>query len=501
MLTIGFDIGSSSIKASLLDVEQQICVGQAQYPDTEMPIHAPRQGWAEQDPDSWWQALKIATARLLQALPPTAPSIGAIGISYQMHGLVAVDADHQPVRPSIIWCDSRAVETGDRAGEAIGPGFCLNRLLNTPGNFTASKLAWVKQNEPAVFEKIHRIMLPGDYIAMRMSGEINTTITGLSEGTLWDFEAKQVAGFLLDHWGISGNLIPPVVDNFNIQGQLSGPAANELGLPVGIPITYRAGDQPNNALSLNVLKNGEVAATAGTSGVVYGVTGNKQYDFLSRVNTFAHVNYTPTNPVFGVLLCVNGTGILNSWTKQLLHQYSYPELNAMAASVQAGSGGISVLPFGNGAERMLDNKNLGAQIAGIDLNRHGPANIARAVQEGIAFSFHYGLHAMRDAGINPLVMRAGNANMFLSPVFRHTLADITGIPIELYNSDGAMGAAVGAAIGAGYYASANEAFGFLKKIEHIIPNPSKLDALSEAYDNWKQLLVRALRGEEFEGVE
>jgi len=490
MYLLGYDIGSSSVKASLVNSATGECTASAFYPKEEMQITAVQAGWAEQDPEMWWHNLTHATKDVLSKAGAQSADIKAIGISYQMHGLVLVDKNQKVLRPSIIWCDSRAVSIGEKAFREIGDTHCLEHLLNSPGNFTASKLKWVKENEPAIFEKIYKIMLPGDYIAMRLTGVINSTISGLSEGMFWDFKNNKVADFLLNHYGFSKDIMPDLVPTFSEQGKVSSLAAQELGLAAGIVISYRAGDQPNNALSLNVLNPGEIAATAGTSGVVYGVSNVVKYDPESRVNTFAHVNHTEKQNRLGVLLCINGTGILNSWMKKNVvpSGVSYEEMNKLASDIPIGSDGLVVLPFGNGAERMLGNKNIGAVIAGTNFNRHNKNHLLRASQEGIVFSFKYGMDIMGETGIKPSVIRAGNANMFLSPIFRNTLANITGATIELYDTDGAQGAAKGAGVGSGVYKSFNEAFGSLKKLAVIEPNKSHQAASLGAYENWKMIL-------------
>lgn len=495
MYLLGFDIGSSSVKASLVNAESGKCVASAFYPKSEAPITAVAPGWAEQDPDMWWENLKLATQDVMQQSAVSCDDIAAIGISYQMHGLVCVDKNQQVLRPAIIWCDSRAVGIGQRAFEELGEKVCLQHLLNSPGNFTASKLAWVKQNEPELFERIDKIMLPGDYIAMRLTGEICTTVSGLSEGMLWDFQKNDVADLLLDYYGFERSLIPTIRPTFSEQGRVLPSIAEELGLKAGILVTYRAGDQPNNALSLNVFNPGEIASTAGTSGVVYGVNGVNDYDPLSRVNTFAHVNHTMENPRLGVLLCINGTGILNSWMKRNVapELISYAAMNDLAAQAPIGSEGISILPFGNGAERMLQNQEIGCTISGVGFNNHGKAHLLRAAQEGIVFSFKYGIEIMQNMGMNISKIHAGNANMFLSPIFRDTLAGVTGATIELYDTDGSVGAAKGAGMGAGIYKNNEEAFATLEKLQVIEPNMADKEAYVEAYALWKQRLDNLIR--------
>ena len=490
MYLLGYDIGSSSVKASVVDAETGKCVASAFFPKEEMAIKALKAGWAEQEPETWWENLKLATQSVLHSSGVNGDQIKAIGISWQMHGLVCIDKNRHVLRPSIIWCDSRAVPYGEKAFKALGEDFCLQHYLNSPGNFTASKLAWVKENEPAVYEQIDKIMLPGDYIAMRLSDTVNTTIEGLSEGIMWDFKQQKVADELLHYFGFDSGLIPEIVPNFGIQNLVSKSAAAELGLKEGTPITYRAGDQPNNALSLNVFNPGEIASTAGTSGVVYGVNGEVNYDPQSRVNTFAHVNYTKEQTRLGVLLCINGTGILNSWCKRniLSDKLSYNEMNALAAKSPVGSRGVSVIPFGNGAERMLGNKETGCSVHGINFNIHNQADLIRAAQEGIVFSFQYGMEIMTKMGIDIRMIRAGNANMFLSPIFRQTLANVSGATIELYDTDGAAGAAKGAGIGAGIYASNVEAFASLEKLAVVEPELQHKEQYQEAYLRWKALI-------------
>ena len=489
---LGYDIGSSSVKASLINGETGQCIASDFFPKQEMEITAPRAGWAEQHPDLWWENLKLATQSVMAQSKVDPTSIGGIGISYQMHGLVLINKEQKVLRNAIIWCDSRAAEIGNRAFTDLGGQRCLENLLNSPGNFTASKLRWVKENEPKLFDEVYQLMLPGDYIALRLTGRAATTITGLSEGIFWDFQKNALSKMVLEHYGIQESMIPEIVPVFSEQGRITAAAAAELGLAAGTKVTYRAGDQPNNALSLNVLNPGEIATTAGTSGVVYGVSEEAKYDPYSRVNTFAHVNHTREQNRLGVLLCINGTGILNSWmNKQVGNKaFSYPQMNALAAAVPIGSEGLTILPFGNGAERILQNKNIGSQISGLSFNSHSHAHLFRASQEGIAFAFHYGMEIMKNMGIHPGVIRAGHANMFLSPVFRDTLAGVTGATIELYNTDGSIGAARGAALGAGYYASFAEAFGNLKKMETVEPDLVKKAEYDSAYHNWKSLLTK-----------
>lgn len=489
MYLLGFDIGSSSVKASLINGADGSIAATAFYPGQEMEIVASRPGWAEQNPGLWWENLKLALSEVLSISKVNPSDIRAIGISYQMHGLVMVDRNLEVIRPSIIWCDSRAAGFGEQAFGAIGAGRCLSHLLNSPGNFTASKLKWVKEFEPDNFEKVYKIMLPGDYIAMKLTGEIRTTVSGLSEGILWDFKENDIAQMVLDAFGFDRSVIPEIVPTFGEQGQLTAAAAVELGLAAGTPVTYRAGDQPNNALSLNVLNPGEVAATAGTSGVVYGVSGEVRFDPASRVNSFAHVNHSGQQPRLGVLLCINGTGILNAWLKRNAGAgLSYDEMNQLAAGVPVGASGLSILPFGNGAERVLGYKETGTVVSGLNFNIHRQEHLFRAAQEGIVFSFRYGMDIMGEIGIQPSVIRAGKANMFLSPVFRHTLADITGATIELYNTDGSAGAARGAGIGSGYYNGFSDAFMNLTCLETIVPDPTRLEETSLAYNRWLKLL-------------
>ncbi|QIP17447.1 carbohydrate kinase [Spirosoma aureum] len=490
MYFLGFDLGSSSVKACLVNAESGTAVASAFFPETEMAIEAPQPGFAEQQPENWWKNACLASKAVLKKANVQPGDVKAIGISYQMHGLVVVDKDFTVLRPSIIWCDSRAVPFGNRAFDDLGHDRTLQHLLNSPGNFTAAKLAWVKAHEPDVYAQMHKFMLPGDYLAARMTGDIVTTASGLSEGVFWDFQDDQPAKFLLDYFGFDSGLIPTIKPTFAPQGELSASAAAELGLSAGTPITYRAGDQPNNAFSLNVLEPGQIAATAGTSGVVYGVSDQISYDSKSRVNTFLHVSHTAQTPRYGVLMCVNGTGILNSWLRNqvLRRSIGYDEMNVLAHEAPIGADGLLCLPFGNGAERILENADLGASFHGLQLTRHGLPHFIRAAQEGIVFALYYGIQIMESVGVGLQTIRAGEANMFLSPLFRDTLANLTGASIELYNTDGAQGAARGAGIGLGYYKNATEAFAGLHVVRTIEPDMRAQEAYRDTYERWLEVL-------------
>jgi xylulokinase len=490
MLLLGLDIGTSSVKASVVDAETQQCITSAQFPDVEAPIISLQPGWAEQNPDDWWSYVKNAIKKLNASGKYNSKDIAAIGIAYQMHGLVMIDQNGNCLRNSIIWCDSRAVPFGEKAFEFIGEQKCLSSYLNSPGNFTAAKLAWVKKNEPEIFEQVYKIMLPGDFIAFKLTNSITTSVSSLSEGIFWDFKKNKLAKKVFDHFGFDKKIIPEIKNVFEPHGYLSDAVADELNLDKNIPVTYKAGDQPNNALSLNVMQPGEVAATAGTSGVIYGVADQLVYDKQSRLNSFAHVNHQSGNERIGVLLCINGCGIMNKTVKQLAAQnLSYDQMNEQAATIPAGSDGLSVLPFGNGAERIFNNKLIGAHFQNLDLNKHSAAHLFRATQEGIAFSFRYGFDIMKENGMKPSLIRAGKTNMFLSEVFAKTFVSTTGVPVELYEADGSTGAALGAGIGASFFKETDLHKG--QKRSGLI-EPEKNDAYEEAYQRWKRYLKNYL---------
>jgi len=491
MLLLGIDIGTSSIKVSVVDSATQQVVSQAQYPDEESLITAVKPGWAEQSPEMWWTHVREAFNRCKANASFQPHDISSIGIAYQMHGLVLVDSNQNLLRDSIIWCDSRAVELGNAAFDSLGHEFCLSHLLNSPGNFTASKLAWVKLNEPGLYDKIDKIMLPGDFIAMKLTGEITTSISALSEGIFWDFQNNTLSRELMDYYGFSDALIPEVRPVFAEHGKVTATVASLTGLKAGTPVTYKSGDQPNNALSLNVLQPGEVAATAGTSGVIYGVSDQLAYDPQSRVNTFAHVNYTQEQKRLGILLCINGTGSLNRWVKNLFGPATnYAQMNQEGSKINIGSDGLRILPFGNGAERMLENRQVGVHFHHIDLNLHTRAHIFRAEQEGIAFSFRYGLDIMRSNGLSPTVIRAGKANLFLSDLFLQAFVNSTGVPVELYENDGSVGAALGSGIGSKLFSAPAEAFSNIKSLQLV--EPTVTEVYEPAYQDWLSLLNKQL---------
>lgn len=488
MYYLGLDIGSSSIKAALVEIETGKSLGVVQEPKKEMSMFAQKNGWAEQKPQDWWKHICNAITALKKQYNVSRTQIKGIGISYQMHGLVIVDKQGNPLRKSIIWCDSRAVEIGNNAFNEIGNDKCASHLLNSPANFTASKLKWVKENEPGIYKQIHKFMLPGDYVSYKFSNKINTTISGLSEGIFWDFKKDTVANFLLEHYGIHQNLVPDIVDTFSIQSLVDEKGEEESGLAAGTPIYYRAGDQPNNALSLNVFNPGEVAATGGTSGVVYAVTDSLSAKESSRVNNFAHVNYKKGAAArIGKLLCINGAGIQYRWLLNNLAVNSYEEMNNLALEIPVGSDGVCLIPFGNGAERMLNNKEIGTRIVNLNLNNHHKGHMCRAALEGIAFSFVYGMEILKSDGIKASVIRAGNDNLFRSEIFANTVATLIEQEIEIYNTTGAIGAARAANLHKGDF----EAFGkIIMDNDHVMtfmPFKDKKPYL-EAYNNWKKEL-------------
>ncbi len=494
MYYLGYDLGSSSIKVALVETTTGKSVGVVTYPEREMEIIATHQGWAEQDPDLWWDYLCEATSRLLRESNVSPESIQGIGISYQMHGLVLVDTEGKPLRPSIIWCDSRAVGIGNQAYEDLGEEFCAAHFLNAPGNFTASKLKWVADHEPELYSRVHKFMLPGDYIAYKLSGQFQTTISGLSEGIFWDFKNETLADSLMKYYGIDSKMVPEIVPTIGLQSKLSATGAKSVGLVEGTPIFYRAGDQPNNALSLNVLNPGEVAATGGTSGVVYAVTDQLSVKECSKVNNFAHVNYTPENNHIGKLLCINGSGILYRWMKDNLDVDSYEQMNQLAGSVPIGCDGLSILPFGNGAERMLENVNLGTHIEGLHLNTHTKAHLCRAALEGIAFSFVYGMELMQNDGVNLSMIKAGDDNLFRSQIFSETIATQMDVEIKIFHTTGAIGAARACRLVDGDTTS------FSILIEEndykmtYLPKDDK-EAFKSAYTLWKKRLEQKIKQE------
>jgi xylulokinase len=490
---LGIDLGSSAVKASLVDADTGKVAAFAASPTTEMKIDSPMHNWAEQNPEIWWENSIKAIQSALKESNVNPNQIAGIGIAYQMHGLVVVDKNQKVLRPAIIWCDSRAVEIGEGAYNQLGELYCMERLMNSPGNFTASKLKWVKDHEPEVYEKIHKVMLPGDYLAMRLTGEITTTVSGLSEGIMWDYQKETIPERLFNYYGLDTGHVADIHPTFSVQGKLTAEAAVVLGLKAGTPIAYRAGDQPNNAFALNALHPGEIAATAGTSGVIYGIVDKPTADNLARVNTFVHVNHANSKPRYGVLLCVNGTGIMNSWLRNTLlsmnhSSINYNQLNELAAQAPVGSDNLVVLPFGNGAERMLQSKDVGASIHGLNLNRHTAAHLSRATQEGVVFALGYGFDILNELNIKSTIIRAGYANMFLSPVFCETFANATGAVLELYNTDGSQGAARGAGVGISYYSSPDEAFSNLICIKKYEPDSADRNRYLEAFGRWKEKL-------------
>jgi xylulokinase len=482
---LGIDIGTSAIKASLLDPSTGLAAADSPVPDAEIPRYAPAPGWCEQAPEDWWEATRQAVLALPQQMRA---QVAGIGIAYQMHGLVLLNETGRPVRPSIIWSDARATACGDRLYSEIGEA-SFAALLNRPGNFTASKLRWVKENEPENLSRVWKVMLPGDYVAYRLTGSATTTSTGLSEMIAWDFSRETIYEPIWAAAGASPDALPTLVPIFGRQCEVSASIAADLGIPAGTPVCYRAGDQPNNALSLNVLEPGEMAATAGTSGVLYGVASQVRHDPRERVNTFLHVNHRPEAPRLGTLLCVNGAGGFYSWVRKTYQVASFQALNELAEASAIGARGLVALPYGNGGERSLGNRAPGASLYGIDVNRHGLNDVSRAAQEGVLFALRYGADALAELGATTNLIRAGCSNMFKSELFCQSFATVMNADLELLETDGALGAARGAGIGAGLFGSFPEAFAGLRRLITYHPRVEDQAAYAEAYDAWKAKLA------------
>ncbi len=494
MYFLGIDLGSSSIKLSVFDAEKGITAASVTVPEFEMEMVAPQMGWAEQDPEKWWDYVKDGLQQLEKKHRIPLKKIAGIGIAYQMHGLVLTDENLKPVRPSIIWCDSRAAKTGETAFNKIGPENSRNQILGSPGNFTASKLKWVKDHQPEVFKQAKWMMLPGDFIAAKFSGIPQISTSGLSEAALWSFKEGRLATEILEAMELPESMIPEVVPSFGKQVKVNPEIASELGLDSETQITYRAGDQPNNALSLNTLQPGEIATTAGTSAVIYAVTENNVSDEQNRVNTFLHVNNSEEAKRNGVLLCINGSGILYQWLRKIMSLgnsnglISYDQLNQEAARAEVGSKDLRFYPFGNGVERIFNNKEANSGIQNLNFNIHQSSHLIRSACEGIVFAMNYGFDIMKDLGASGKTVRAGKANLFLSPVFREIFTATTETTLELYNTSGAEGAARGAAYGQGFFNSLEEAFSNLERLELIEPKPELVSQYKEFYQNWKENL-------------
>jgi xylulokinase len=489
MILCGIDVGTSSIKVSIVDAANQQLIYSTTFPEVENEISSPQPGFAEQDPEHWWYCVKQAILKANATGSYDPKNIGAIGISYQMHGLVVVDKNAQLLRPSIIWCDSRATPYGEKAYKALGESFCQSHYLNSPGNFTAAKLAWVKENQPDIFEQIALVMLPGDFIAGRFTSSFTTTTSALSECILWDFKGSHPAKDLMAYYGFPDSIFPPVQALYSDHGTITALVAAELGLSTQVKVTYKAGDQPNNAYSLGVLHPGDIATTAGTSGVVYGISDELKFDKENRVNSFAHVNHSEANTSIGVLMCINGTGILNRWIKQnFFPTLSYSQMNDLGAMATIGTNGLVCMPFGNGSERIFKNHTLGGSFQHLDFNRHQSSDIIRAAHEGIAFSMVYGIELLRNVGVKPKKLKAGLANMYLSELFTQAIVNASGASVELLETDGAFGAALGAGAGVGYYANEDEAVGHINVLKTIQPDADMKNAYTDAYGIWKNNL-------------
>lgn len=473
MAFLGIDVGTSSVKVSIVGEDGVILASATAPASSERAINSPNPNWAEQNPEDWWEDAQQAILNLpLEARL----QVEAIGIAYQMHGLVLVDSQFQPVRPSIIWCDGRNIQESQILAESLGLDALENRLLNKPGTLTLAKLAWVAEHEPETLAKAHTFGLPGDFIAYKLTGEWSTTKSGYSEMVGWDFGASIPfeEGFRKAGWKLP---LPEARPNLEEGAPIQKVIAEKLGLPPSARVTYRAGDQPNNAFGLGVLQQGETAISAGTSGVLYGI-GDSSPGLHEGINRFLHVNSQ-----IGVLMCLNGVGSALAFARRTWFQnQSYEALSELASQANPENCPY-FFPFGNGAERILSERAFSG-FTELDFNRHNLPELARSVFEGIAFAYRLGSEKMEKAGCLSKVVNGTESGLLKSSFFAQLLANELQVELILSEGDGSTAAARGAALG----------------IKKILPKPAPLKrylptspANHERFSHWHKILEKFLQ--------
>jgi xylulokinase len=473
---VGLDIGTGGARAVAVDSSGEI-VAEA---SSEYPLHTPLPGWTEQDPEDWWEGAKEVLARVASE----AGEVAGIGLTGQMHGSVFLDDSDRVVRPALLWNDQRTQAQCDRITQSVGE----ERLISISGNpaltgFQAPKILWLRDEEPENYERVVRVLLPKDYVRLRLTGEYATDASDAAGTLLLDMRARDWSGEILDALEIPREWMPEVYEGPENTGTLRENIAEELGLPPNIPVAAGGGDNAAAAVGTGIVGSGLVNSSVGTSGVLFAHTDEFKPDPSGRLHAFCHA-VPGAYHLMGVTLSAGGS---LSWWRETLGG-DFDELVAAASDVPPGSEGLVFLPYLSGERTPhLDPKARGAFL-GLTA-RHGAQHMTRAVMEGVIFSLRDALEIMRDLDVPIEDVRAtgGGAR---SALWRQLQADIYATPIRRTVADEgpAYGAALLAGVASGTYADVNEATSVVKLRDGITdPEPARSKTYEEYYEIYRSL--------------
>ena len=478
---VGLDVGTGGARAVAVDSSGEI-VAEA---SSEYPLHTPRPGWTEQDPEDWWEGAKVVLAKVASE----AGEVAGIGLTGQMHGSVFLDGSDRVVRPALLWNDQRTQAQCDAITEAVGP----ERLISISGNpaltgFQAPKIVWLRDEEPENYGRVSRVLLPKDYVRLRLTGEYATDASDAAGTLLLDMRARDWSAEILNALEIPHRWMPEVYEGPENTGALRKKVAEELGLDTSIPVAAGGGDNAAAAVGTGIVGPGLVNSSVGTSGVLFAHTDEFKPDPSGRLHAFCHA-VPGAYHLMGVTLSAGGS---LSWWREALDG-DYDELVGAASDIPPGSEGLVFLPYLSGERTPhLDPKARGA-FFGLTA-RHGVAHMTRAVMEGVIFSLRDSLEIMRDLDVPIEDMRAtgGGAR---SELWRQLQADIYGTPIRRTVADEgpAYGAALLAGVASGTYADVNEATSVVRLREEITEPDSEISKTYEEYYEVYRSLYPATR--------
>lgn len=457
---MGIDIGTTSARAIIIDEEGKL-LGAGVY---EYPLYHPQPLWAEQDPQDWWEGTKKSIGKALKEADVKPQEIGGIGLSGQMHGLVLLDENYEVLRRSILWCDQRTVKQCEyimrKSRQTLVKSTCNPALTG----FTLPKVIWVRQEEPKIYDKIHKMLLPKDYIRFKLTGEFATEVSDASGTLMLDVKKRKWSEDVLSAFGINKEALPVVYESVQITGKITPEAARETGLKEGIPVVGGGGDQAAGGVGNGVVREGLLSSTIGTSGVVFASLNDVKTDPLLRTHTFCHAVPGKWH-IMGVMLSAGGSlkwfrdnlGMEELNVSKITGQDPYEILTMEASRVEPGSEGLIFLPYLMGERTPYPDPYAKGVFFGLT-PRHTKAHLVRAVMEGVAFGLRDSLEIIKRLGTKIEEIRASGGGA-RSELWRQIQADINNTQMVTINmSEGpAFGVALLAGVGTGVYKSVEEA--------------------------------------------
>jgi xylulokinase len=493
---IGIDIGTSGTKVIAIDEDGRLAASAS----AEYELLTPRPLWAEQRAEDWWDATCSCLQKITAQIP--AEEVAGVGLSGQMHGLVMLDAQHQVLRPAILWCDQRTQEQCDYITQAVGKETLVAETCNPVlTGFTAPKIIWARDHEPEVYERARQFLLPKDYVRFKLTGEFATEVSDASGTSLLNVPERNWSRKVLSALQIDPAHLPKVYESFEVSGRISAAGAQATGLKEGTPVVGGGGDQAAGAVGNGIVQSGIISVTTGTSGVVFAFADTPAIDPALRVHTFCHAVPNKWH-VMGVMLSAGGSlrwyrdtlGAPENRVAKLMGVDPYELISREAATVSAGSEGLVFLPYLTGERTPHPDPQARGAWAGLTV-RHTKAHMARAVMEGVAFGLRDSLEILKDMGVSIGNVRASGGGA-RSDVWRQIQADVFNLPLSTINSDQgpALGAALLAGVGAGVYASIEEACSTVVKVVSTTPVQRESAEVYEKYYEVYRDLYPALKG-------